>query len=708
MPGVDDNESQSSTPPTAESGNGAAGAALPLDVAGNGATGPATSAGPKITAVDTGRRIDPAQLSRARPSVGRGDRGGERRGRGDEGKGKKPERSGPIIERINVQRRADETAEGEHDATVEGAPAADATTVERPQTHHADAEAKTQERGPGGEGGRRGGGRGGGRGEQRGGGRGERRPPRGDRGERGDRRDAGAREERPREKRIDFSGMAPIVVPRSSPEEIGDFAAMLAQTGPIDRVELRVGDKVRARCVHMGSDTAFFELSRTQEAQAPIGEFLDKEGVCTLKPGDRIDAFVTSLADGIHLSTRLGKDMIDVGMLEQARAAGMPVQGTVTGHNKGGLEVSLSGSARGFCPIGQIDVSFVEDPATLVGKTMEFLVREVKEAGRNVVLSRKALVERQKKEQGAKTLAKLSIGVVAQGTVTRLQPFGAFVDLGGVDGLIPISELSWGRVKDPSDVLKVGDLVTVEVTRIEEDPKRPGQQRIGLSLKSTQEDPFISNAAKLVPGAWLEGTVQKLETYGAFVELFPGVSGLVHVSNIADRRIVHPKDVLNVGERVKTRVLEVDGAARRVSLTLKEEPSFAEAVDESFGGGQSSKRSLYGRGARVAGSVERVEKYGAFVKLDAADGKEPATVFLPASESGTPKGTDLHKSLPVGTHVELLIIDVDERGRLKGSRTALEKADERALFDQFKTDKKASGGGGLGTFGDLLKAKLGK
>ncbi|MCC7107705.1 MAG: S1 RNA-binding domain-containing protein [Deltaproteobacteria bacterium] len=687
MPGVDDNESQSSTPPTAESGDGAT-------------TMAPSAAGPTITAVDTGRRIDPSQLSRGRPSVARGDRGGERRGPAHDGKGKKPERSGPVIERINVQRRADETAEGEQDATVEGAPAPDATTAERPHTHHADAEAKTQERAPGGAGGRRDP-----RGERRGGGRGERRPPRGDRGER---RDAGPREERPREKRIDFSGMAPIVVPRSSPEEIGDFAAMLAQTGPIDRVELRVGDKVRARCVHMGSDTAFFELSRTQEAQAPIGEFLDKEGACTLKPGDRIDAFVTSLADGIHLSTRLGKDMIDVGMLEAARAAGMPVQGTVTGHNQGGLEVSLSGSARAFCPIGQIDVSFVEDPATLVGKTMEFLVREVKEGGKNVVLSRKALVERQKKEQGAKTLAKLSIGVVAQGSVTRLQPFGAFVDLGGVDGLIPISELSWGRVKDPSDVLKVGDRVTVEITKIEEDPKRPGQQRIGLSLKSTLEDPFISNAGKLVPGAWLEGTVQKLEAYGAFVELFPGVSGLVHVSNIADRRIVHPKDVLNVGERVKTRILEVDGGTRRVSLTLKDEPSFAEAVDESFGGGQSSKRSPYGRGARVAGAVERVEKYGAFVKLDAADGKEPTTVFLPASESGTPKGTDLHKSLPVGSHVELLIIDVDERGRLKGSRTALEKADERALFDQFKTDKKASGGAGLGTFGDLLKAKLGK
>ncbi|OGQ19823.1 MAG: hypothetical protein A2138_07455 [Deltaproteobacteria bacterium RBG_16_71_12] len=617
--------------------------------------------------------------------------------RGDDKKGKKPERTGPVVERINVKRRAEQTAEGEQEATVEGAPAPDATTAERPQTHHADADAPTQERAPP---------RDGRPGERHPGrGRGDRRPRRdGERG--GPPGERGQRDERPREKRIDYSGMAPIVIPRSSPEEIGDFAAMLAQTGPIDRVELRVGDKVRARCVHMGSDTAFFELSRTQEAQAPIGEFLDKEGVCTLKPGDRIDAFVTSLSDGIHLSTHIGKDMIDVGMLEAARAAGMPVQGTVTGHNKGGIEVSLSGSARGFCPLGQIDIGFVDDPASLVGKTLEFLVREVKEGGRNIVLSRKALAERQKKEQGQKTLAKLGVGVVAQGTVTRLQPFGAFVDLGGVDGLIPVSELSWGRVKDPGDVLKVGDLVTVEVTKLEDDPKRAGQLRIGLSLKSTQQDPFITNAHLLQPGNQLEGTVQKLESYGAFVELFPGVSGLVHVSEIADRRIAHPKDVLTVGERVKVRVLEADGAARRVSLSLKEQQTFAEMVDGPAGG--PAKRTLLGRGARVAGVVDRVEKYGAFVKLDAVEGKEPGTVFLPASESATPKGADLHKALPVGTKVEMLIIDVDERGRLKGSRTALEKADERALVDQFKIDKKAGGGSGLGTFGDLLKAKLGK
>lgn len=693
MPGVDDNEPSSPAAATATTVDGAAAASgdTPAEQIAE------APAGVKLTAVDTGRRIDPSALQRARPGVPYAD--GKR--------GKKPERTGPVIERINVK-RAEQTAEGELEATVEGAPAPDATTVERPQTHHADGAAPNAaaadsavpnaDRAP-----RHEGRPGDSRGDRGRGGRGPRRD--GERG--GTAGGRGAKDARPREKRIDYSGLAPIVIPRSSPEEIGDFAAMLAQTGPIDRVELRVGDKVRARCVHMGSDTAFFELSRTQEAQAAIGEFLDKEGVCTLKPGDRIDAFVTSLSDGIHLSTKIGKDMIDVGMLEAARAAGMPVQGTVTGHNKGGIEVSLSGTARGFCPLGQIDVGFVDDPATLVGKTFEFLVREVKEGGRNVVLSRKALVERHKKEQGAKTLAKLGVGVVAQGTVTRLQPFGAFVDLGGVDGLIPVSELSWGRVKDPGDVLKVGDLVTVEVTKIEDDPKRAGQQRIGLSLKSTQQDPFIANAHLLQPGNQLEGTVQKLESYGAFVELFPGVSGLVHVSEIADRRIAHPKDVLNVGERVKVRVLEADGATRRVSLSLKEERSFAELIDAPTEK-TAQQRSTWGRGARVAGVVERVEKFGAFVKLDAVEGKEPATVFLPASESATPKGADLHKALSVGTKVELLIIDVDERGRLKGSRTAFEKAEERALFDQFKTDKKAGSGGGLGTFGDLLKAKLGK
>ena len=654
---------------------------------------------PKLSAVDTGKRVDPAQLggtirrNDGPPSRGGGERGGEKRG-----KRREPEvfHKGPPTTRTPVK-----TAEGtaESAATLEGAPAPDATTVEKPMVEEAQAQRGdgARDRPPGDRP----------RGDRP---RGDR--PRGDgrdRGGRGGLRRDGGREARPsgpRQGPGDFKDLQPIVVETG---DVGDFASMLAQTGPIDRVDVRVGDKVRATCVHIGTDTVFFELSQTQEAHAPTAEFLDDkddlEGALTIHVGDKIDAFVVGLGDGILISTRIGRDQIDVNMLEQAKAAQMPVQGTVTGVNKGGIEVAL-GAARGFCPLGQIDAGFVDDPQSLVGKTLEFLVKEVKENGRNVLLSRRALVEKQRKEQGKKTMATLSIGAMVKGTVTRLQPFGAFIDLGGVDGMIPLSELGWGHVKDPSEVLKVGDLVTVEVKRIEPDPKREGQLRIGLSLKSSQQDPFIAHLDEMQPGAWLVGTVKKLETFGAFVELWPGVQGLVHVSEIADRRIAHPKDVLNVDEQVKIRVIDVDEPARRIALSLKEAPAYNDETTAPMDlGAKPAPRRGIGRGAQVDGVVDRVEKFGLFVKIEGGEAAGQSA-FLPASETGTPRGADLHKAFPLGTKLSLLVIDVDDRSRLKVSKTAREQAEERALVDEYKNDKKSGAGAGLGTFGDLLKAKL--
>lgn len=517
--------------------------------------------------------------------------------------------------------------------------------------------------------------------------------------------------------------MKPITVNRDPDEDIGNFAAMLAETGPIDRKELRVGDKVKATCVHIGTDSVFFEISKTQEAHINIAEVLDEEGNVKIKLGEKIDAFVVGLSEGILLSTKIGKDQIDVGMLESARAAGMPVQGTVAAVNKGGLEITLGGTARGFCPLGQIDANFVENPQALIGKTMSFIVKEVKENGRNVLLSRRALVEREKREKAEKTLLTLAVGQQIQGIVTRLQPFGAFVDIGGLDGLIPMSELGWGHVKEASDVVKVGDGVTVEVKKIDFDTQKAGMPKIGLSLKATQADPFIHHLNDLFPGALLVGTVKKLEQFGAFVELWQGVQGLVHISEISDRRIPHPKDVLNVEEKVQVRVLDVDEGARRISLSMREAPPPREEIEAQQSEArtrETQRRKTYGRGTMVEGTVDRIESYGVFVTLDPLDTTatnegaptaKPASALMPASESGTPRGADLRKAFPLGTKLSLLIIEVDERGRLKVSKTAREQAEERALVAQYNTGGGAKGGGagtGLGTFADLLKGKLGK
>lgn len=663
-------------------------------------------------AVDTGRRIDPSLLQRSGPrqTMRRGGRPApaeadiavpaEAEGAAgvvrvvepakDFGRGRNNNNSGPVVDAAAIAERAARSERGS-DAGG-GGEGNDGGGDERPRGPRRD--------GPGGGGRGRPGGRDGGRG-----------------GPRRDGRDGGRGSPRERAPAAqDFSGLEPIVVKRD--EDVGDFAAMLAESGGVERQNLRIGDKVKATVVHVGSDSVFFELSKTQQAHAARAEFVDEDtNEVTVKVGQVVSAFVVAFKDGVVLSPKIGKGMIDVGMLETAKANGIPIDGTVTGVNKGGFEIALAGSSRGFCPLGQIDIHFVDDPNTMIGKTLQFLVREVKEGGKNVVLSRRALVEKERNEKAAKLRERLGIGLRLDGVVTRIQPFGAFVDIGGLDGLVPVSELSYGRVGDPNEVVKIGQAVTVEVTKIEDDPKRPGQQRIGLSMKSMLQDPLVAHMNELSPGASLIGRIVRLEGFGAFVEVFPGVEGLVHVSEISDRRIRHPEDVLQPGENVSVRVKDVDLARRRVSLTMRDadaEAANRQALEQDRQQKDAQRRDRLSRGTRIVGVVERIEKYGVFLNCypegtdpTAADAQKLGSALMPSSETGTPRGSDLGKAFPLGSQVQAMIIDIDERGRFKASKTAREQAEERALVDEYKKDKGQQGKSGLGSFGDLLKAKLG-
>ncbi len=668
-------------------------------------TSPATSS---TGAVDTGRRIDPALLARGAPALRRGGRAappeesieapeGAADGTGirvvnNPRNDRRP--TGPVLDAATIAARA-ARSDAPAGSAVENEPEGTVHN-ERPRNDRGGDRSDRGPRrdGPGGPGARGPGGPGGAAGGARG--------PRNDRGR-------GA-PEKPKERdtgpRIDYSGMAPIVVSRD--EDIGDFASMFAAEGNVEHRRIKIGDRVKATVVHVGSDSVFFEISKTQQAHAARGDFLDeKTGEITVQPGQTVDVFVVELRDGVVLSPKLGRDQIDVTMLSEAKSAGIPIDGTITGVNKGGFEVELGGNSRGFCPTGQIDIHFVEDPQAMVGKTLQFLVKEVKEGGKNVLLSRRAYLERERAQLAKKLRQTINVGVVLDGTVTRIQPFGAFVDLGGLDGLIPISELSYGRIGSPDEVVKLGQRVTVEVTRIEDDPKRPGQERIGLSMKAQLADPLVEHIADLAPDTQLIGRVTRLEAFGAFVELFPGVEGLVHVSEITDRRIRHPEDVLQEGEHVQVRVKEVDLDRRRVSLTMKESMGEAVVANEQPQAPKPGQKARMGRGTRADGVVERIEKYGVFVNLfadGAAENSESiGSALMPASETGTPRGADLGKAFPIGTRVPVLVIDLDDRGRLKVSKVAREQAEERAVFDQFKTDKTGGGKAGLGTFSDLLK-----
>ena len=485
---------------------------------------------------------------------------------------------------------------------------------------------------------------------------------------------------------------------RTTFDASGDFASMLAESEDFGQRDIRVGDKMDATVASIGNESIFFDLGMGRDGWMPVADLMDGDNVA-VQVGERVKAFVISIRDGVQLSTKIAAGGIDLALLEDAKNNGIPVQGKVSGVNKGGLQIELGGGARGFCPTGQADLGFIEDLKTFEGQTLSFLVREIREGGRNVVLSRRALLERERAEKAEKLLATLEVGQLRKGLVTRIQPFGAFVDLGGIDGLVPISELSWGHVQDPGDLVSTGDEVEVEVRRIEDDPKNPGKVRIGLSLRAAQGDPWERHSGQIQVGSTLEGKVSRLENFGAFVQLFEGIEGLVHISELSHERVRVPGDIVQPGEPVSVRVLEIDTERRRISLSLKEA---REARPRSSERESAPQVPPPARGKMVGGVVERIERYGVFVKLD--DGQ---TALLPGAETGTPRGTDYSRAFPIGTQLSLLVVDVDERGRIKVSKTAREQAEERAELNAYNQSQQSSGGG-LGTFADLLKGKLGK
>jgi len=369
--------------------------------------------------------------------------------------------------------------------------------------------------------------------------------------------------------------VAPPRIVRPEPvyfDESGDFASMLAEMGSIKEASFNAGDKVKATIIHLSADTAFLSLGQKAEGAMDIIELLDEDGQLAYKVGDRIECFVVKAQGEIRLSKKLGKQAVDWEMLQSAKENAIPVDGKIEKTCKGGYEVSVAG-IRAFCPQGQIDIAFSEDAEAWVGKTESFLVTQVSESGRNLVLSRRALQENERKQSEAALLQTISIGDMLEGTISRLMPFGAFVDIGGAEGLIPLSQLSHGYVTKVEECVKIGDTVTVQVLKIEADPKREGRMRIGLSLKAFKQDPFQEYADKLVAGTSLSAKVVRVEKYGVFVSLFPGVDGLIHVSEIDKVKGKSGSGAYALGQMIDVRILDVDWGNKRLSLALGDAPS---------------------------------------------------------------------------------------------------------------------------------------
>lgn len=357
--------------------------------------------------------------------------------------------------------------------------------------------------------------------------------------------------------------------------EADDFATLLAQSEQKAprRARIEVGQVVQGRVVAVGQHTAFVEIGEKGEAQIDLAEFRDPQsGEVTLAVGDMVEATVTD--DGgssgtIILKQTLGRGGHLPGELQQAFDLGVPIEGVVTAENKGGFDIQI-GSARAFCPRSQIDRKRGDIVGTdYIGQRFSFRITKIDADKRDVVVSRRVLLDEEAAERMRATMDSVREGAVLEGVVTNLQPFGAFVDVGGVEGMIHISQLAWGRVDQPSDVLEVGQTVRVKVVRVEEKPD--GKRRIGLSMKELAADPWAEVARDFPVGATVRGRVRRLEPFGAFVELAPGLEGLVHISKISlDRRLSHARQALEIDQEVEATVLGVEPGKRRIALSLVE------------------------------------------------------------------------------------------------------------------------------------------
>ncbi|QWV96600.1 30S ribosomal protein S1 [Geomonas nitrogeniifigens] len=348
-----------------------------------------------------------------------------------------------------------------------------------------------------------------------------------------------------------------------------------------DAGRLEPGAKVEATVLQIAKDWIFLDTGRKGEGVLDIKELLDADGNLSVKVGDKVTAwFVSSRNNEMRFTTKLGgggSHSAGNAQLGEAYAAGIPVQGVVEKEVKGGFEVKVAGS-RAFCPFSQIALRRVEDTAALLGKQMSFKITEYSEKGRNIVLSHRALLEEELQQQKDALKETLNVGDRVKGTVTSLRDFGAFVSIGAVEGLLPVSEVAWARVNHVSEVLSVGQEVEVVVKGIDWE-----KNRISFSLKDTLADPWEEAASAFPEGSYQNGKVARLTPFGAFVTLASGVDGLIHISKLgAGKRIQHPKEVLSEGQEVEVKVESVDREAKKISLALASVSRAAEEQAQSM------------------------------------------------------------------------------------------------------------------------------
>ena len=408
--------------------------------------------------------------------------------------------------------------------------------------------------------------------------------------------------------------------------------------------DIQEGEVVRGRVVELRDSEILVDIGYKSEGTIPIEEFRNAGSLP--KVGDEIEVYLESKEDneGLIVLSKDKADKIKVwDQISSAHDSGMPVEGRVVEVVKGGLAVDVG--VRAFLPGSQVDLRPVKNLASLMGQTIRAKVIKLNRRRGNVVLSRRAVLEEEREEKKKQTLSVLAEGMVLTGTVKNITDYGAFIDLGGIDGLLHVTDMSWGRIGHPSEIFQIGDQVEVVVLHFD-----PATGRVSLGYKQKSSDPWADVDQRYPVGSKVTGRIVSLTNYGAFVELEPGVEGLVHVSEMSwTRRVRHPSKLVNVGDTVEVMVLEANKATKRISLGMKQvEADPWTTIEER-----------YKPGTRVAGKVRNLTDFGAFVELEpGVDGLLHISDMSWTRNIGHPS-----EILKKGQAIETQILNVDRENK---------------------------------------------
>jgi len=425
------------------------------------------------------------------------------------------------------------------------------------------------------------------------------------------------------------------------------FAQLFEES--LSKQEMRQGEVITAEVVRIDHNFVVVNAGLKSESFVPIEEFYDDRGELDVKEGDFVSVAIESLEDG-YGETRLSRDRakrLSAWInLEKALESAEVVEGTITGKVKGGLTVMTNG-IRAFLPGSLIDTRPVKDTTPFEGKTLEFKVIKLDRRRNNVVLSRRAVVELTQGEERAKLLETLHEGAIVNGVVKNITDYGAFIDLGGIDGLLHITDMAWRRVRHPSEVLQVGQDVTAKVLKFDQE-----RNRVSLGVKQLGDDPWVGIGRRYPQGTRMFGKVTNITDYGAFVEIEPGIEGLVHVSEMDwTNKNVNPGKIVALGDEIEVMVLEIDEERRRISLGMKQcrANPWEEFADN------------HRKGDKVSGTIKSITDFGVFIGLP---GGIDGLVHL-SDLSWNATGEEAVRNFKKGDDVEAVVLAIDtERERI--------------------------------------------